>query len=621
MSNIVNLKLGTETVTKILQDDVLKQVGNDIIKWHKVANDAGGYYCRGIFVQPTNPDNYDFWWYWDLGCQTGIKDNGEWNQFGYAYDGDNKNITSGMTLPFGNPGSWDTSGDKNTGWGFNIRIVNGNDGITELITPITIQFVDDRFDNCRFTLSNNVTLSDDKRTLTITKLSGYFGTICRINGPTNWSKAELEENLKDIIVNVHGLQNNILLTPNTDWGSVEIWDAAIGNDVVYKKERTTENYLIQYGLLGEQASENSKRLSIGVMTTPSEQLYKYTNQIYIPTISDFYYYYQEQIIKPEVNGITFNVKQSNKNFWNLVKTCCQFAVKNINTNYASWSGLFSSANIDGEITLHFIETPYVSGDNAFDGCNLSKINFTFDEVSQLSSMNKIFINTSNLQSIKTTKEFLTNDLSGWGSGSKVPLTKGQVRWGHRGTITININNTTIRVSGNLTSYFLDAYYGTTVEQYGDDRLAEANTLRCVDAFRILYHSGNITSLGPVLDFRFIIQELTTIEGCDQLTDVRIKNLNHGDWIFDNVERNGVKGYLPNLDQDSVEYLFEHLYDLTTNNPDLTYTGDNNDEYGQNPWTDHANLYCPEQWRDKITSEMIDEANLKGWSVYINNILQ
>ena len=621
MSNIVNLKLGTENVTKILQDDVLKETGNDILKWYKVANDAGGYYCRGIFVQPVGNNNAGFWWYWDLGCQTGIKDNGEWNQFGYVYDGDNKNITSGMTLPFGNPGNWDTTANYNDGWFFQICIVGDHVDTLELAHPITIQFVDDRFDSCRFEVTDGTTLSGDKRTLTINKLIDSSGVVCKIKGATNWSKTDLETNLKDIIVNVHGIQNNIQFIPNTDWGSVEIWDAAIGNNVVYKKERTTENYLIQYGLLGEQASTYSKRLSIGINTTPGEQLYKYTDQIYIPTISDFYYYYQEQIIKPEINGITFNVKQSNKNFWDLVKNCCQFAVKNINTNYASWTGLFSNSNIDGEITLHFIETPYVAGDNAFDGCNLSKINFTFDEVSQVTSMNKIFINATNLQSIETTKEFLTNDLSGWGSGSKVPLTKGQVRWGYRGTNSMNINNTAIRVSGDLTSYFLDRYNGTTVEQYGDDRLAEANTLICVGAQKILYYSGNITSLGPVLDFIFIIQELTTIEGCDQLTDVRIKNLNHGDWIFDNVERNGVKGYLPNLDQDSVEYLFKHLYDLTTNNPDLTYTDDNNDEYGQNPWVDHANLYCPEQWRDKITPEMIDEANLKGWSVYINNILQ
>lgn len=621
MSNIVNLKLGTDTVTKILQDDILKETGNDILKWYKVANDAGGYYCRGIFVQPVGNNNAGFWWYWDLGCQTGIKDNGDWNQFGYIYDGDNKNITSGMTLPFSNPGNWDTTANYNDGWFFQILIVGDHADTLELAHPITIQFVDDRFDSCRFEVIDGTTLSGDKRTLTITKLTNSSGVVCKIKGATNWSKTDLETNLKDIIVNVHGLQSNALIIPNTDWGSVEIWDVSLGNNEVYKKERTTENYLIQYGLLGEQVKSSSKRISIGYMNIPSDQLYKYTDQIYIPSISDFYDYYQEQIIKPEIDSITFNVKQSNKNFWNLVKTCCMFAVKSIHTDYDKYVGLFASSNIDGEITLHFVGMPFVAGDNAFDGCNLTKINFTFDEESAITSLNKIFNNTPNLQSIETSKPLRTSDLSGWVSASKVSLTKGQVWWCQGSRVSTNVNNTNIRLSGSFTSYFLDNYQGTTIEQYGDDRLAENNTISCVGSFRILYHSRNITSLGPVLDFKFIKQELTTIEGCDQLTDIRIKNLNHGDWIFDNVERNGVKGSLPNLDADSVEYLFENLYDLTTNNPDLTYTGSNDDEYGQNPWVDHANIYCPQQWQDKITPLMVDNAQLKGWSVYINNILQ
>lgn len=286
MSNIVNLKLGTDTVTKILQDDILKEIGNDILKWCKVANDAGGYYCRGIFVQPVGNNNAGFWWYWDLGCQTGIKDNGDWNQFGYIYDGDNKNITSGMTLPFSNPSNWDTTANYNDGWFFQICIVGDHVDTLELAHPITIQFVDDRFDSCRFEVIDGTTLSGDKRTLTITKLTNSSGVVCKIKGATNWSKTDLETNLKDIIVNVHGLQNNALIIPNTDWGSVEIWDVSLGNDEVYKKERTVNNYLKQYKLLGEQAVENEKRLSIGIQNTPAEELYKYTDQIYIPTIVD-----------------------------------------------------------------------------------------------------------------------------------------------------------------------------------------------------------------------------------------------------------------------------------------------------------------------------------------------
>lgn len=36
----------------------------------------------------------------------------------------------------------------------------------------------------------------------------------------------------------------------------------------------------------------------------------------------------------------------------------------------------------------------------------------------------------------------------------------------------------------------------------------------------------------------------------------------------------------------------------------------------NPEVNNAKLYCPEQWRDKITSLMIESANAKGWTIYI-----
>ena len=40
----------------------------------------------------------------------------------------------------------------------------------------------------------------------------------------------------------------------------------------------------------------------------------------------------------------------------------------------------------------------------------------------------------------------------------------------------------------------------------------------------------------------------------------------------------------------------------------------------NPRVSSANLYCPEEWSDKVTSEMIALANSKGWTIYIGNVL-
>ena len=621
MSNIVNLKLGTETVTKILQDDVLKETGNDILKWYKVANDAGGYYCRGIFVQPVGNNNAGFYWYWDLGCQTGIKDNGDWNQFGYIYDGDNKNITSGMTLPFSNPGSWDTTANYNDGWFFQICIVSDRVDTLELAHPITIQFVDDRFDSCRFEVTDGTTLSEDKRTLTITKLKDSYGVVCKIKGATNWSKTDLETNLKDIIVNVHGLQSNVLINPDTDWGSVEIWDVSLGNNEVYKKERTVDNYLKQYKLLGEQAVEDYKRLSIGTQSTSAEELYKYTDQIYIPIIVDLVNWYKTNI-DGEYEAITFNVLQSNSKFWDEVRECLNYKVKELYNKRDIFLGLLQNSNIDGEVTLTFEDADqFKSSEQAFNKSSIEKINFNFKNGNTITSLNKIFNQAQSLKEITNTYPFGCADVSGMVTNSAVALRNGQIAWGSKSMNTININNQNISVSSTFTSYFLDGYKGTTVEQFGGDRFTDTNTLVCAGSTQMFCGCNNITVIGPVLDFRYLVQEKTTFAEGNKIEDIRIKNLNHCDWIFDGVERNNVNGYLLNLNSDSIEYLFANLYDLTSNNPDLVYGQVTDEEYGTNPWIDHANLYCPEQWRDKITPEMIDEANLKGWSVYINNILQ
>lgn len=620
MSNIVNLKLGTNTVTKILQDDILKEIGNDVLKWYKIAPDAGGYYCRGIFVQPVGNNNAGHWWYWDLGCQTGIKDNGDWNQFGYIYDGDNKNITSGMTLPFSNPGGWDTTANYNDGWFFQIRIVSDYVDTLELAHPITIQFVDDRFDSCRFEVTDGATLSEDKRTLTITKLTDIYGVVCKIKGATNWSKTDLETNLKDIIVNVHGLQSNVLINPNTDWGSVEIWDVSLGDNEIYKKERTVDNYLKQYKLLGEQATEDSKRLSIGIQTTPAEELYKYTDQIYIPTIVDLVDWYKTNI-DGEYKAITFNVLQSNSKFWDEVRECLNYKVKELYST-SIFLGLLQNSNIDGEVTLTFEEdAEFISSEQAFNNSSIEKINFNFKKGNTITSLNKIFNRASSLKEITNTYPFGCADVSGMVTNSAVALRNGQIVWGSRSVNTININNQNISVGSTFTSYFLDEYKGTTVEQFGDDRFANTNTLVCSGSTQMFNGCNNITVIGPVLDFRYLVQDKTTFANGNKIEDIRIKNLNHCDWIFDGVERNNVNGYLLNLNSDSIEYLFANLYDLTSNNPDLVYGQVSDEEYGTNPWIDHANLYCPEQWRDKITTEMVSEAQLKGWSVYINNILQ
>lgn len=39
----------------------------------------------------------------------------------------------------------------------------------------------------------------------------------------------------------------------------------------------------------------------------------------------------------------------------------------------------------------------------------------------------------------------------------------------------------------------------------------------------------------------------------------------------------------------------------------------------NPRVSSANIYCPVEWEDKITSDMINAANAKGWNIYIDGV--
>lgn len=67
------------------------------------------------------------------------------------------------------------------------------------------------------------------------------------------------------------------------------------------------------------------------------------------------------------------------------------------------------------------------------------------------------------------------------------------------------------------------------------------------------------------------------KGCDNLTDVRIKNLNHGDWDFADYG-SGSKGNFSNLDLDSIEYLIDNLANLNGNVPGYDYNANPNNSF-------------------------------------------
>lgn len=142
---------------------------------------------------------------------------------------------------------------------------------------------------------------------------------------------------------------------------------------------------------------------------------------------------------------------------------------------------------------------------------------------------------------------------------------------------------------------------------------------------------SLRRIGPTLDLVQVIPGTNTtgsgaykmFENCTALEDVRIKNLNAGVWRFND---NAYAGVLPNLNQESITYLFTNLMDLTeydesvavlsaSNNFNLwtfgwTYTNtapEGYTRYVNNIFTD---MRIPESWPDLFAQTSVQLNNIQ-----------
>ena len=152
------------------------------------------------------------------------------------------------------------------------------------------------------------------------------------------------------------------------------------------------------------------------------------------------------------------------------------------------------------------------------------------------------------------------------------------------------------------------------------------------AYQTFANATNLETIVPVINVRWCWDGSNT-EGLyhffannNKLTSVRISHINCGDWDFADIDGNF---YLPNIDADSIKYIFDNAEDLVGipfnadnviegNVPKYVTDGTTYDYVNirSSKSADGLNIYCPETWRDKITSEMISSINAKGWTIYI-----
>ena len=614
MDNINKIHIGDNSVNKLLfASPITGKHGDALWSYYKFANDAGGYYVHGLWLAPCSGVGASpYPWPWDLGVPGGaLKDvNDGAHRWGYVQDGYNKNITKGMNTKFPANGFTDNS------WAIALTLYSNTSKELDLgDNPVTITFLDDRFDNCTFSASSGseYTVSNDKRTIIINKV-GKNHIACYIVPPA--AQRTLEEIRKlftNVYANVHGLTIHAAeVDKPVDPSTVRCWTVYKGADVLYHENKTKENAWEAYNLITTETIPGTKSKLIvksfvgldGTKKLPTLDVYK---------DSDFYSKAADGTVTfQRFNGILNNKEVAAKvKEWFAAHTISQIFTNNPNRN----EGLFYASDIDGTLTLNMNGTN-MSGVAEFADSNIEKVIINTGFVT---SLHEIFYRAGNLREVEFENVARSQDISGafefCGNLLKLPV----INWSDGNTSFNSVDTggvvtvVTYKVPcSNAGFAFEYCYRLPEIPQYGATRDAAINTLTFTNYSPQTFNQCKaLTKIGPILDFRYLEPANASLifGGCTALTDLRLKNLNHGSWRFDEKAINGVvHGNLSALDAESVKYLIDNLSDLTVTSSD--------DEHAISA-VRTAELHCPSTWTS-ITDAQVTAANAKGWRIFIND---
>ena len=609
MDNVNKIHIGDNSVDRLLfASPITGKHGDALWSYYKYANDAGGYYVHGLWLAPLyNSTRYP--WPWDLGVTDGaLKDvNDGAKCWGYIQDGYNKNITKGMNTKF--PlNDWNEN---------NLRIglffYRDNMKVTELSdNPITITFLDERFDDCLFSYDHNdVVVSENKRTVTINRFNNY--AIRLVIDPPKLTLEGIRKLLTNVYVNVHGLTIHAAeVDKPVDPSTVRCWTVYHGSDVLYHENKTKENAWEAYNLITTETIHGTEGKLIaksfvgldGTKKVPTLDVYK---------DSDFY----SKAADGTVTFQRFNGILNNKEVAAKVKEW--FAAHTISQTFTNIStrnkGLFYASDIDGTLTLNINENN-ISGIAEFADSNIEKVIINTGFVT---SLHELFYRAGNIREIEFENAARSQDLSGAFEFCHNLLKLPVIYWGD-GNRSFNSTDasgvvTVVTYKGlcsNAGFAFEYCYRLPEIPQYGATRDDAKNTLTFTSYSPQTFNQCKaLTKIGPILDFRYLEPANASLifGGCTALTDLRLKNLNHGSWRFDEKAINGVvHGNLSALDAESVKYLIDNLSDLNVTTSD--------DEHAISK-VRTAELHCPSTWTS-ITDAQVTAANAKGWRIFIND---
>ena len=258
----------------------------------------------------------------------------------------------------------------------------------------------------------------------------------------------------------------------------------------------------------------------------------------------------------------------------------------------------------------------ISGVAEFADSNIEKVIINTGFVT---SLHEIFYGAGNLREVEFENVARSQDLSGAFEFCHNLLKLPVINWSDGNTSFNSVDTggvvtvVTYKVPcSNAGFAFEYCYRLPEIPQYGATRDAAINTLTFTNYSPQTFNQCKaLTKIGPILDFRYLEPANASLifGGCTALTDLRLKNLNHGSWRFDEKAINGVvHGNLSALDAESVKYLIDNLSDLTVTSSD--------DEHAISA-VRTAELHCPSTWTS-ITDAQVTAANAKGWRIFIND---
>lgn len=273
---------------------------------------------------------------------------------------------------------------------------------------------------------------------------------------------------------------------------------------------------------------------------------------------------------PNIDRLMFNINPVNADFWTPIK---EYYATHVLEGDSVSKKFYYAKNLD-ELSLILPDKSWLSYDSTFKNSSIKKLTFTGQARTNITSLNGIF------EGMKDLKELIVNVDKGHNGNYLAGANDCSNMFNYCGLATYPSNficwdafrSNAQHYSQNATNA-KSLFYNSGIEvvpDHGTAVNAGANTILCGEASGMFCNCKKLTTVGPIIDLCLIDPKNAEkiFEGCTALTSIRIRNLNHGDWRFDNTAFEGTKkhGTLAALNDESIQYLFANLRNLNLYDP-------------------------------------------------------